>query len=104
MALSNIFKEPRREITESAVGIGVVFGALWADYAFAVWLQDVAGYVQYADGTRWNKIHWVFGMLLGPAVAVLAFALLWLTHEIGDGLCNALQARGIHLRPRVRRQ
>lgn len=39
MALSNIFREPRREITESAIGLGIFAAAAWADYHFAVWLQ-----------------------------------------------------------------
>ena len=96
MALSNIFREPRREITESVVGL-VVFGAFaWADYYVARWFQDVTG--GWHDGCPWP-----IGMMLGLLVGFLAMCLLIITHGIGDGICNALQRRGIHLRPRQRR-
>lgn len=47
MAFSNIFREPRRELTESAVGIVAVAAGLsvWiaADYHFSLWLEKTCG-------------------------------------------------------------
>lgn len=45
MALSNILNEPRREITETIIGVVIVgvclSGFLMLDYHFAVWLNSV---------------------------------------------------------------
>ena len=40
MALSNMLREPRREIIETVVGFGAVVLALGLDYGFALWLED----------------------------------------------------------------
>lgn len=99
MALSNIFREPRREITESAVGLAVFGAFVWADYTFAVWLQgETAG----AFGREDTECPWIMGMFLGALAAVMVALLLFATHALGDGICNALQRNGVHLRPRNR--
>jgi hypothetical protein len=90
MALSNIFREPRREITESAVGIGIVAVLAWADYQFAQWVCAAD------DSPR------VLGMMLGAAIFMIACGILIITHALGDAVCNSLETRGIHLRPRNR--
>lgn len=103
MALSNILREPRREITESIVGVALVALVMWADYAFAIWLQDGTNAVTNGAGVPWPA-----GMLIGAILAIvvplLMVILLFFTHALGDGVCNALQAAGVHLRPRQRRQ
>lgn len=94
MALSNIFREPRREITESVVGIvsfvGVVGGILYANYLVVTALGAT------------KTVDLVFGSFFMIFVDMALIALLFLTHAIGDGICNVLQDRGIHLRPRNR--
>lgn len=106
MALSNIFREPRREIIESAVGIAgaAICGGsvVWLAYQFGVWLEEYAGYWQTSNGTMVANIPWDAGMTLSPAVAILGWGVLVATHAIGEGICGALQNRGIHLRPRNR--
>lgn len=105
MALSNIFREPRREITESVVGLAIFGGAVWADYAFAGWLQEYAGHRLYSDGTiAGDYIPWPLGMVVGFVVGATALLTVVVTHALGDGICNALQNSGIHLRPRNRPQ
>ena len=102
MALSNILREPRREITESAVGITAMVAVLgipiWLDYQFALWLQEVDHGCPLPLG--------MFAGVLCLIGAVLLFLFGWLmlhvTHEIGDSICTAFQRRGIHLRPRQR--
>lgn len=99
MALSNIFREPRREITESVVGLALVGVFAWCDYRFACWLQDYTG----LDSAGFHNIPWGFGMFVGVAGAIVIVFLVFATHALGEGICNSLQRGGIHLRPRNRR-
>lgn len=100
MALSNILREPRREITESAVGMGaaivVVGGFLVADYFFALW------FVSCFQSTPARKADIALAMLAGVPIGLVCFMAVLLTYTIGESICNALQRNGIHLRPRNR--
>jgi hypothetical protein len=101
MALSNIFREPRREITETVVGVALITIPVVADYFAARGLQKMPG---------WGDIPLFLGMTFVPlalfsAVILGAFVLFQiplLVHSIGESACDALQRRGIHLRPRNR--
>src|ERR1700722_6083126 len=84
MALSNIFREPRREITESAIGIGILSVVIWADYKFGVWLQGAAG----CKGD-FCYVPWPAGMGIGVLGAGGLLMLLFLAHELGDAVCNS---------------
>lgn len=106
MALSNIGREPRREITESLVGLVSIPASAWV--LVSLWLA----------GATWNPYHteaghldavpyplWVTAWLCLTLVGgVLAFCIgrlfLMMTHGIGEGACNALASHGIELRPR----
>lgn len=102
MALSNIFREPRREITESVVGIVAVGTtialAFYIDNLFARWFASQMRHPDSGD--------WYFGMFIGfigmIAALFIGSGLLVITHEIGDSLCDALEAWGIQMRPRNR--
>jgi hypothetical protein len=102
MALSNIFREPRREITETVVGVALITIPVVADYFAALELQKLSG--------GWSEFPWPIGMLFVPlivilgamAVAAVAFGLPLVVHAIGEIGCEALEERGIHLRPRNR--
>ena len=102
MALSNIFREPRREITESCLGIILLGGYIAADAAFGVWLQNRCGFERFSDGSVWHHVPWGLGMLIGIGITVAFVAVLLITHEIGEGVCDALAERGVELRPKVR--
>lgn len=99
MALSNIFNEPRREITESLVGIAIV----------SLGVGVCAGFVAlewWFDPTLLLTDAVLKLLILAACGAILVFAVvvfLHVTHALGDAACNAFQARGIHLRPRVRK-
>jgi hypothetical protein len=95
MALSNIFQEPRREITESAIGLALFGVAVWGDYRFGCF-YNASGYGPVTEGMVAGAL---VGILLFMVLVVIAYA----THAIGESVCNAAQAMGIHLRPRVRR-
>ena len=96
MALSNIFREPRREITESIVGILALAAFGWLDWKYAEWLCR--------DDIRCHERPdlYALGMILGAALAIAIFIIVVFTHFLGDQICAALQRGGIHLRPRNR--
>jgi hypothetical protein len=100
MALSNIFREPRREITESAVGIGAAVAAV----TLLAWVAYLIGQrIHEAD----NSFSVPVGMVLGAQILLLAgligALILTITHWIGEEVCDALERRGLQLRPRERR-
>lgn len=101
MALSNIAQEPRREITESAVGISVVVGGLaaymWADYLFAFWMR-----AKFGDYQMPLPVGMFVGFIGGIIVFVLGALFLIATHALGEKICNALDDFGWRLRPKVR--
>lgn len=97
MALSNIFREPRREITESVIGILAVVPFGYLDYRLAsAWVA-----------TSKNAPPFPLALIvigLGFLIALIASVVfMLLTHEFGDWICNQLQTAGLHLRPRNRR-
>ena len=95
MALSNIFKEPRREITETVIG-ATVFGVyLYGDYAAALWLQGITG--GYSDA-----IPWPLGMAFGFCCTVVLFLILIVIHFLGEKICGSLSKFGADPRPRRR--
>lgn len=100
MALSNILREPRREITESVVGLAIFGGLILADYKFGVWLQAEAGYETLSNGLTKYNVPWPAGMYFGLIGIIGIIGVLLLTHALGDAICNSLQRNGIHLRPR----
>ena len=97
MALSNIVNEPRREITETIVGLTTVGTIAYAYYRFGVWFQRVAD----------PPPPWVAGVIAGMCVGVLGTLLLIaaaaITHWAGESICNKLErSYGIRLRPMKR--
>ena len=101
MALSNIFREPRRELTESVVGlvagIAVLGSIALADFLIALCL------VRLLNGTiDVSMDEFRAAMLLGLVVLLCMIPVALITHALGEGVCDTLQARGIHLRPRNR--
>ena len=98
MALSNMRREPRREITETVVGV-IVFGAyVVADWYFAQWFQWVTG--------PQGAYPWPAGMVLGILVLTVGtaavIALPFIVHNIGDFACEVLGLIGLDPRPRQR--
>lgn len=97
MALSNIFKEPRREITETLVGLTVVAPLIVLDVRCAHWMQGLD-----------PKDAPPFPILLAlAALGILvvgifgSFALIGI-HAAGEKVCDALARKGLNLRPTVR--
>jgi len=99
MALSNIFREPRREITETIVGLFLTGGLLFLDYHFiAAPLERSAGLDEH--GT--HNLPWGIGMVLGAVVIVAASISLFAIHVLGEKICDSLADKGLELRPKWR--
>lgn len=104
MALSNIFREPRREITETFVGLLAFAAYLAITYAAACQfpLGNVSP-INHGGGDVPFIITFAAWLAALPCVSMLlAFAGIFI-HFIGEEVCDSLEDRGIHLRPRQRR-
>jgi hypothetical protein len=97
MALSNIFREPRREITETGVGVLIFLPVAWLDYTIAARLHSLPA---HTDEPFIVPVIIAFFIILLGAIALLVLALG--IHAVGEDICNSLEARGVHLRPRRR--
>lgn len=96
MALSNVFREPRREITEQLAGLMVFAGVLGVDLPFALWFQRETGLTPFVPGV-------IAGLICGFLGGVMSFLIFGLVmHAVGEGVCNALARRGLELRPKNR--
>lgn len=93
MALSNILREPRREITETIVGIVIFAVFVYLDSLFAHWLNTF---------TVYNPCPIPLGYLLGVLVTIIVALLTVLIHAVGEKTCNALARNGLELRPKQR--
>jgi hypothetical protein len=94
MALSNLRNEPRREITEQAIGVGVFAGFVWLDYTIARWL-GAEGASEIAFAMLCGVVATVFG-------SMLLFGLSILVHALGETVCGALASLGVDPRPKQR--
>lgn len=95
MALSNIFKEPRREIIETMAGIVVAAIVIVPLCLFSCWFQS-----KTFIGDVWPGR--ITGMLVGIVSIVLMSGIAIVIHSIGEGVCESLDKRGLRLRPRQR--
>lgn len=111
MALSNIRKEPRREITESAIGIFVVGAYVSLDYLLCRWVLgpsasagaagDIAQSSQHYSPPYWPLFAFLM-LSIGIGGPVIGARLLYLTHAAGEIVCGWLKAFGADPRPRQR--
>jgi len=96
MALSNVFREPRRELIEQAIGTIALSGAIAADaaigYATARWLGATP-----EDG---SIVIATLGLAaIGPMVV---YVFLLVCHQVGEDICAKLARAGFDPRPRRR--
>lgn len=97
MALSNMLREPRREITETLLGIIVLIPAAWIDYHLALWIQS-----QSYHGDVPLILCLVFSTILMGAGIAASIVLAVFTHWVGERACAWLNVIGIEIRPRDR--
>jgi TRAP-type C4-dicarboxylate transport system permease small subunit len=91
-----IFHEPQREITEIAIGLCLLAGALAVDYRLAIWIQST---VSTSDDIMPLPIAMLSASLSLFAILVVIAA----AQSIGAAFCNAAERHGIYLRPRRNR-
>lgn len=96
MALSNIFREPQREITETVLGIVVVLPALAMAWKIADFLSTTQG------APPWVVCFGLSILITGIVIAI-SLAILVFIHFIGEEVCGALAERGLEIRPKDRR-
>lgn len=99
MALSNIFKEPRREITESAIGILVALGSI-AITAVAVYYTGV--FMHYVAPKSQLEDCVALAIIVLPTCVLGILGLALATHSIGESVCASLAKRNLDPRPRQR--
>lgn len=96
MTLLNIFREPRREIIEQAIGIVVGGSVLGGSFGGA-----------YLVVTRWfgatTGSDIFFGTAMFGMIALVGIpGIFFLCHEVGEAVCGALARGGIDPRPKRR--
>lgn len=97
MALSNIFHEPRREITETAIGLGLLGGLFCGLYGWTclTWGPADAKVVSF-----WGAMGvWT---LVAVAGSVGLTVLCVFVHWVGEEIADVLEDHGIQLRPKHR--
>jgi polyferredoxin len=99
MALTNIFREPRREITEQIVGIVPIALFLFGDWKFSLWFQRQQPHPGWPD----IVLGMMVGLLIPVLIGIFSVLLLFFTHYIREEICDSLAARGLELRPKNRR-
>src|SRR5690242_17125076 len=80
MAISNTFREPRRELTETAIGLLVFGGLLYADYRVSHWLCE--GYVPTRPDAVPNYMIVILLMIIVPFLAFIAGLIFIGIHEV----------------------
>lgn len=112
MALSNIGREPRREITEQVAGLLFILAYIgWV--IFSVHLSRVLYIphhcIYYTDGscrgddTRYFADQGDFLITLGLSIGIwLIYPFLLIMHGIGEWVCDLLRACNIDPRPKNR--
>jgi hypothetical protein len=99
MALTNIFREPRREITETIAGIAaivIVLGGLLAIGAKSVQFISPEMYEESPIGAG------IVALVVAVIVVFTTSVILNVIHDVGEEVCGSLQKRGINLRPKRR--
>ncbi len=66
------------------------------DCGFALWIQSIESF----NDEKHRPLPLPMGMLFGLGVVVVLALGVFMLHEIGEGVCNLLEKRGIQLRPR----
>jgi hypothetical protein len=98
MALSNMLREPRREIIETVVGIMAFSVFLLFDTFFARWFQAVT---TDSNGGR-NGCPIPIAYLLGVLAFMALIGIVFFIHFLGEELCDFLDDHGLELRPNPR--
>lgn len=95
MTIANMRNEPKREITESAVGITAIIGAVIGGYYGTCYIQSI---ISWNDTITLGGTYALSALILLAIIIILCIAIP-LTHFVGDLICGGLEDLGIQLRP-----
>lgn len=98
MALSNLRREPRRELIEQGFGALVVIAWVIADYLFIPWSGHLLGIKKADDMVGWA----ILGSILFAVAPFIFMFLLLAMHGLGEMVCGTLRSLGWDPRPRQR--
>lgn len=97
MALTNILREPRRELIEQGMGAVAIIGLVTINLTVA------ATMCLLIDGTILVPLdEFAAADFLGILATVAFIALLFFMHALGEGVCNVMAQRGRDPRPKRR--
>ena len=91
MALSNVLREPRRELIEQGLGVLVIAGFIGLDYFGALQIYRLI------DGA--NSGDFAFALFLATLAIPIGFLSLLVIHLIGEIICDLMADRGYDPRP-----
>ena len=97
MALSNVFREPRRELTEQAFGLAAFGGFICLDLAVASAICLIGNGTIHVAASEF-----LLCMLMALFVMTIMFAVSGLVHWAGEAVCDAMANRGYDPRPKNR--
>lgn len=100
MALSNIFREPRREITETIIGLMVLTPYIWVSQHLVTSCHQVPG-PGGVGLTPWPVAYLLAYILVAAAIFFLIVIAIGI-HGTGNFVCNQLEVMGLRLRPSKR--
>lgn len=99
MALSNIFREPRREITEQLIGLLVTLPV-------GLWLWHFTRIIHANLFPTNQGGSWIVAGMISAFSTFFGVGILFLVssfiHTAGEKACNWLATRGLELRPKER--
>lgn len=95
MALSNIVREPRREITETLVGLVPVAGLIYTTNCLASLLYTAPTNPQCPP----YPVVWIVSFALIILAVLPGVEVARLVHFIGERGCALLDSIGLYLRP-----
>lgn len=94
MALSNVLREPRRELIEQGLGVLAIGGFIGFDYIITSLI-----FADFMAPTTYLWADFAFAMFVGAAAIFLGFIGLHIIHWIGEAVCGAMARRGYDPRP-----
>lgn len=97
MALTNMLREPKRELIEQGYGLIAVGCFVAVDFALA------AAVARLVDGTVHVPVsEFLCCAFISLFVIAAAVVLLLIVHSVGEAICNAMARHGNDPRPRDR--
>jgi len=103
MALSNIFREPKRELIEQWYGFVAFVGFMLSIAVLNAALTIVMTLAIESHYWPSDFKDWAAAQILVLPSMLGVWFLIYVVHELGETVCNGMAARGHDPRPKDRR-